>query len=171
MNSFFAGLIGVTLFSAAASSGAEPAKDPGTPPHPTVYPTREDIRLAQTNLARFEWARQTAELIQRDANAWLSTPSSAASLNCSARPSTARVTRPGSVMRGRTRHESPRASGPLIRVTMARSNAFMPAPQSPSVITVHPCAWMIQKNWSGQPLLPAASGALRQPSVRSGELL
>src|SRR3974390_2946784 len=74
MNRLLTGLLGVIGLTAVSAWPAQPVRDPTTPPRPTVYLTRDDIRLAKTNLTRFEWARQTADTIQRDADAWLAKP-------------------------------------------------------------------------------------------------
>jgi hypothetical protein len=74
MNRFFAWLCGLAALGAGSLSAAEPATDQIAPPHPTVYLTRDDIQLAKTNMARFAWARQTADSIQRQADAWLAKP-------------------------------------------------------------------------------------------------
>ena len=71
MNSLFAGLLGLAVLTAASAGAAEPAKGQKTTPHPTVDLTRDDIQLAKTNIARFAWARETADSIQRQADAWL----------------------------------------------------------------------------------------------------
>ncbi len=74
MNSFFAALCGLVVIVTASTCAAEPAKDYSATPHPTVYLTRDDILLAKTNIARFAWARETADSIQRQADAWLAKP-------------------------------------------------------------------------------------------------
>ena len=74
MNSFFASLCSLAALGAWLASAAEPATNQSAPPHPTVYLTRDDIRLARTNVARFAWARETADSIQRQADAWLAKP-------------------------------------------------------------------------------------------------
>src|ERR1019366_6042745 len=74
MNSLFAGLCGLAALGAASASAAELAKDHGALPHPTVYLTQEDVRLAKTNIAHFAWARATADSIQRQADNWLAKP-------------------------------------------------------------------------------------------------
>ncbi len=74
MNSFFAWFCGLTVVGVVSASAAEPAKDRSAPLHPTVCLTPADIRLAKTNIARFEWARETADSIQRQAETWLAKP-------------------------------------------------------------------------------------------------
>ena len=74
MNSFLAALFGLATICAAAADATAPAKDRSAPSHPMVYLTREDIGRAKTNLAEFAWARQTAETIQRQADAWVAKP-------------------------------------------------------------------------------------------------
>jgi len=39
--------------------------------HPTVYMTPEDVKRAKENVARFMWAKETADAIVREANTWL----------------------------------------------------------------------------------------------------
>jgi len=74
MNSFLAGLCGLSALCAVSASSAAPANDRSATPHPTVYLTREDIQLAKTNIARFPWARETADSIQHQADSWLAKP-------------------------------------------------------------------------------------------------
>jgi hypothetical protein len=74
MNRFFAGLCGIALLCSAPTGAAEPAMDHSAPPHPTVYLTREDVRLAKTNIARFAWAREVADSIQHQAAEWMAKP-------------------------------------------------------------------------------------------------
>jgi hypothetical protein len=74
MNRFFVRLCSLAVLGAGLASAAEPAPVRAAMPHPTVYLTRDDIRLAQTNIARFAWARETADVIQREADAWLAKP-------------------------------------------------------------------------------------------------
>jgi len=74
MNRFFAWLCGLAALGAGFAGAAEPAKDQAALQHPTVFLTPADIQLAKTNIARFEWAHQTADTIQRQAEAWLARP-------------------------------------------------------------------------------------------------
>jgi hypothetical protein len=74
MNSFFASLCNLAALVAWLASAAEPATSQAAPPHPTVYLTGADLRLAKTNIAQFAWARETADVIQREADAWLAKP-------------------------------------------------------------------------------------------------
>ena len=74
MNRFFPWLCGLAALGAGLASAAEPATDQSAPPHPTVFLTGDDLRLAKTNIARFAWARRTANSIQRQADTWLAKP-------------------------------------------------------------------------------------------------
>jgi hypothetical protein len=74
MNSFFARLCGLAALGAGLTSAAEPATDKHATSHPTVYLTHDDVRLAQTSIAQFAWARETAYVIEREADAWLAKP-------------------------------------------------------------------------------------------------
>jgi hypothetical protein len=74
MNHCFGWLCGLFALRACLGAASEPAGVPSGPPHPTVYLTSADVRLAKTNIARFEWAREAAETIQRQAEAWLAKP-------------------------------------------------------------------------------------------------
>ena len=70
----FLWLWGLIVLGTGLANAAEPAATRAATPHPTVYLTRDDIRLAQTNIAQFAWARETADVIQREADAWLAKP-------------------------------------------------------------------------------------------------
>ena len=74
MNRFLAALFCLATICAVAADATTPAKDRSAPAHPMVYLTREDIGRAKTNLAQVAWARQTAETIQRQADAWVAKP-------------------------------------------------------------------------------------------------
>src|ERR1017187_8388677 len=74
MNRFFAGFCGLAALGAASASAAEPSNDHRALPHPTGYLTKEDVRLAKTNISQFAWARATADSIKRQTDAWLAKP-------------------------------------------------------------------------------------------------
>ena len=54
-----------------AGSPAGPPKIEGAKVHPTVFVTPADIGRARENVERFDWAKQTAEAVLREADGWL----------------------------------------------------------------------------------------------------